>query len=264
LVVLALIVSLIFAVAHAATKPDARATATAYCAAAKAGNYPKAYTTFAPVLQTLVASTAYPAGAGAVDAIQGKVTACDLGKLTVAKDGKSATLAVTVTRQKIGKQAFTWQFAQVQTDVWRFIAAPDAAVVPLTVATLYCSDMQAGKLGDVYALFTPNEQQSVGDIAQFTQDLSQTSKVVGTLQRCQLQKITASKDGKTITLKLGIWFSNVQNAPGEIALKLGTDGAAKIDGVSVYVAGKPVPYPPPVSLLQQILQLLGTLTGAGS
>jgi hypothetical protein len=263
LLILALIAGLIFAV-HAITSSDASTVAQNYCAAAKAQNYSKAYTYFAPVLTNALDAASYPDGAKAVDTIQGKLTACSLGKLTVAKDGKSATLAVTVIRQKVGKQSFTWQFAQVKTNVWQFTAAPDAAVVPLTLATHYCTDLRTGKLADAYGLLTADAQQSAGDVGQYTSDMQQTNQVVGGVQRCQLQKITPSKDGKTNAIKLGIWFGNVQNVPSEIDTQAQPNGTAQIDVVNVYVAGNAVPYPPPVSLLQQILQLLGSLTGSGA
>ncbi|MBA3826863.1 MAG: hypothetical protein H0X24_23590 [Ktedonobacterales bacterium] len=264
LVVLALIGSLAFVAVRAATPSDAQSVAQNYCAAAKAQNYPKAYTYFAPGLQGALDAVAYPAGAGAVDAISGKLTACKLGKLHVTPDGKAATLSVSVTRQKVGSQAFVWQFAQVKTGTWQFTAAPDAAVVSLTLATLYCTDVHANKLTEAFNLLTAAAQQSAGDAAQFTQDMQQTSKVVGGLQRCQLQKLIPSKDGKTNAIKLGIWFGNVQNVPAEIDVQPQADGTAKISSVNVYVANNPLPYPPPVTLLQQILQLLGTLTGTGA
>jgi hypothetical protein len=262
LVVIALIGGIALAARAVIGSQDATSTAQNYCDSAKSQQYTKAYGYFAAALQTTLTAAAYPVGAQAVDTIQGKVTACKLGKLTVAKDGKTATLAATVTRQKVGAQNFTWQFTQA--NGWRFSAAPDAAVLPLTLATRYCQDIQANKLADAYALFTNDEQTSVGPMSQFTQDLQQTSQFIGGLQKCQLQKITASKDGTTSAIKLGIWFANYQNVPAEIDVLSATDGTAKVNVVNIYAVGNAVPYPIPVTMLQQILQIFGGSTGSST
>ncbi len=256
-VALALIGGIALAVQRATNAASPLDVAQAYCQAIKAQNYSKAYGNFAQNVQAQIPQAVYPAAAQAEDAARGNVTACSFGKTTTSQSGTSATLAATVTRAKTGAASYTWQFAQ-SGSAWKLSQAPDDALVPFATVLRYCNDIQTNQLDAAYQLLSSDEQQSVGQAATFKTDMQGTLQYAGAFGGCHLQAIAPAKDGASATIGLAMDFANFKNTPAQmVVLYPTTTTPAQIDSATVKVVGLDVPFPVPVSELQQLLGAAG-------
>lgn len=133
------------------------ATAAAYCAALRAGDYAADYALFSVTLQGVQTQSDYLTTQRLRDTLTGRVTSCAVIGLAAPNDQLlNALVSVTrATGPRLGGEL------QIQPDgtAWRIsqydpnIEGED--VGPYRVALRFCADVAAGDFGGVYSLLTP-------------------------------------------------------------------------------------------------------------
>jgi hypothetical protein len=244
-VVLLVVAGVIFArsgrlniVGSTASSPTA--TAQKMCQALQQSNVSAAYTLLSPSLTGAIPQARYTAGAHALAEIKGAVSKCTLG--TAKTTGNSATVPVTITYAK-SSESLTWNLSNGSAG-WQLTQTPDPAIDPLGAAALYCTDLAQSNPAGAYALLSSTGQQaSGGSETTFASNVQSDESLLGSLTNCAFQQVAIS--GSTATINAGMNFSGglFNNLPGQFTVALGSQPPSLIDGVSISIAGLPIPFP---------------------
>ena len=216
--------------------------ATAFCQAEKNREYVRAYGYFADAVQSAVPPDAYSLVSQGVDDRQGKITDCTVTTANISKDGNSAIVHSTLTRQVNGKKLIDLSLAKVN-GTWKINQAPDVAIPALATPFLFCRDITTLQYNAAYMLLTPTLQQSFGSGDGLKSALAQLAQVTGTVTDCQLQGFNLNSDKVSGTVLSGTSFARFQNVPTKIAVLTDATGIWKIDSLTFDVLGNPVKFP---------------------
>jgi hypothetical protein len=198
LVLLGIGAGLLYAAWHGGALPFGNATPGAltaardYCAAVQARNYARAYTYFAPALQSAIPASVYPQLAGDLDAQQGAITACTAGSANAS--GSSATVAATVKRQNSAAQQLTWTLG-LSNGVWRFSQSPEPSLPARATAAAYCTDLTGANYSAAFTLFAPVVQQQLVAIADYTAAATDIDTALGRATACATTGVDVAADG---------------------------------------------------------------------
>jgi hypothetical protein len=233
---------------------DAAVSATQdYCTQITHQNYTAAYAHLTPALQGLISQPAYVAAMRALDHQRGNATSCRATNTN--QSGSFIHVGATINRQKTGKETNTLTYAQ-SNGSWKLSQAPDVAIMPLASVYTFCQQLQHATFGDAYTMLTPHFQQASGPLATFVKDSTSSVQITGAIDGCHLQQIGMSGDGHTATIHFGIDFAHFVNLPSKIVTVQHDTSAWKIDQMQFTAAGVSLPFPLPLTTIQNAINIL--------
>jgi|GEM_PF-3145858 len=242
LVLIAVIAGALYLFTKAPQQAGALLAARGFCTAEQQPDYAKAYTYFAPTLQTSVPQEAFVAISQGVEKQQGKVTNCSPNGVDVSKDGKSAIVHGSLKRQNTPAQNVDLSFTQ-SNGSWKIDKSPDAALLPLTTAYRFCRDIRLNQFDAAYALMSTNLQSSFGSAQSLQQDLTTIAQVTGTVSNCAAQGFTLDASKQSGTVQALIDFTNFQGVGSKLYEVVDGTGNWKLDALEFDIAGNPVKFP---------------------
>jgi hypothetical protein len=253
--VLVITASALFFVTRAGASPQA--VAGSYCQGLARQNYGATYNLFAASFHSQVPADAYAASMRALDNQFGPVTQCRTGSMQ--QNGTTATLAVTVTRRHAAAQSETLHLTQASNG-WGLAAAPDAGTLPLVAVYQFCQRLQAGDYGGAYQVLSANFQQSAGPSGTFQDDARASVQITGAITGCRLQQVQLSNNGRSATITFGIDFARFVNMPAQInAIADPVSGVWRVDQMNFTAAGLSLPFPLPLTKVQNVINILKTI-----
>jgi len=224
-----------------------------YCAQITHQNYSAAYAQLVPALQAQISQPAYVAAMQALDHQRGNATSCRATNTKQA--GSLIHVGATINRMKTGKETNTLTFAQSNSS-WKLSQAPDVAIMPLASVYAFCLQLQHAKFGDAYTMLTSHFQQASGPLTTFVNDSTSSVQITGAIDGCHLQQIGMSSDGHTATIHFGIDFAHFINLPSQIVTVQRDTSAWKIDQMQFTAAGVSLPFPLPLTTIQNAIGIL--------
>lgn len=215
----------------------ALATASAFCAALQAANYSAAYALLGTLAQSHVAQADFAADGQAHDQIDGSVSACQFTSLGESNTDSSASLAVSITRAKLGQRSGSLSL-DVESGAWKIsgVAASlqGTDVGPLQTGRRFCTDLASANYSDLYGLLTDNFTGglSEAEVANVFNGTAVGVKFSGctvdstSYSTYKLSGTSASYDGQMALLKV----STGQSKTVTVTFKFVLDGTAwKLD-----------------------------------
>ena len=236
LVLMAAIAGGVYVARHAKsagnTTSGAVTAAQGYCSALQQGNATSMYSSFAPALQSAMPATTFAAIVPDVTQQEGAVTACQVGQSTPSADGKTASVAVTVTHQAgtsatstpASPQALAWQFGLVGS-AWQLTQMPDASFLPRATIFNYCGAVQQGNYAAAYALFAAPLQQLLLSAADYGAISSDIDAENGHATACATTGVDVAADGSAMA---HLTLTRKQPESDTVALTAPGSGAAMI------------------------------------
>ncbi len=233
---------------------DAALSATqSYCTAITHQNYTGAYAQLAPALQAQISQPAYVAAMRALDNQRGNASSCHA--TTTKQSGSLIKIGATISRLKSGKENNTLTYAQTNS-AWKLSQTPDVAVMPLTSVYAFCQQLQNAKFSQAYTALTQHFQQASGPLATFVNDSTSSVNITGAIDGCHLQQIDLSNAGQTATVHFGIDFAHFINLPSQIVTVQNGTSTWKIDQMQFTAAGVSLPFPLPLTTVQNAISIL--------
>ncbi len=210
-----------------------------------------------PLFSGQVSAAAYVASMHALDNQFGTVTQCAAG--SVQQNGTTATLPVTLTRQHAGAQTSTLQLTQAGT-AWAIAVAPDAGTLPLATVYQFCQHLQRADYGSAYQGLSAGFQQAAGSARAFQDDARASAQMTGAVTACHLQQVQVSNNGRSATIKFGIDFARFTNMPAQSnAIADPVSGVWHVDQMNFTAAGMSLPFPLPLTQVQNVINVLKTI-----
>jgi hypothetical protein len=244
--VVVIIAATAFALAHRTTP---QGVANTYCQSLTKQNYTGLYGMFNAAMQQQISSPAFTASMRALDGERGVVTQCSVGTV------QNNAVALTLHRQKGGTDIDTLAFDA--NDALR--AAPDVAVPPLAVTYTFCQSLESGNYAGAYGQISSGFQSYSGPSATFQSDAQNSIKVTGAIKACHLQRVALGNGGRSATIGFGIDFARFTNMPAEIVAITDNSGAWHVDQMHFTAAGISLPFPLPLSKVQNVINILKTI-----
>lgn len=244
--VVALVVIITATVMALANRPTPQGVAGTYCQALTKQQYTNLYGMFTSAMQQQISSPAFVASMQALDHERGVVTQCSVGTV------QNSQVALTLHRQKGGTDIDTLSFDA--NDALR--AAPDVAVPPLAVTYTFCQSLESGDYGGAYGQISKGFQNYSGSSSTFQSDAQNSIKVTGAIKACHLQQVALSNGGYSATIGFGIDFARFINMPAQIVAVTDSSGAWHVDQMHFTAAGISLPFPLPLSKIQNVIDIL--------
>ncbi len=188
-----------------------------FCKDLKAQNYTAAYGYFAPALQGQIPQDAFVTISQGGDALQGKVTACNVSGVDVSADGQIVLVHSTLVRTISGSQPGDLHLALLG-GAWKISQSPDPLLLPLTSAFEFCKDLKAQNYVAAYGFFAGNVRQQIPQDAFIT--ISQGGDVLqGRVTACNVTGVSMSSNGAAVTVQSTL-VRTKQSTPGTVHLSL--------------------------------------------
>jgi hypothetical protein len=168
-----------------------------FCENLKAQRYPDAYAYLSDTLQKQVSREAFVTILTGSDGLYGKVTACNVAKVTLSRDQSSVAVQSTVVRTKV-TQPSELHLALTSAG-WRVSSSPDPLLLPLATAFDFCGDLKAQKYATAYAYFTSDMQRQVPADA-FATILQGSDGLYGRVQACNVTGVDANQDDSVVVV----------------------------------------------------------------
>lgn len=232
------------------------AAAKTYCADLKNQDYVGVYNLLGPALHTQESQAAFMASERAIDNQRGTVTSCQAKSAQSTDSGMTAT--ISITRQHISATTTKLDYDQ-GTGSWKLSSLPDTAIAPLTTVYLFCNELQSTNFGKSFAYLSPHFQQASGGIQTFLSNAAGSVNITGAIKACHLQQTFFNKDNTSVVVKFGIDFDRFINLPSQVTLVQDVHTLWKVDSMQFTAAGQSLPFPLPLSTVQNILDILKSI-----
>jgi hypothetical protein len=244
--VVVIITATMLALAHRTTPQGVAGT---YCQSLTKQQYTSLYGMFTSALQQQISSPAFTASMRALDNQRGVVTQCSVGTV------QNNRVALTLHRQKGGTDIETLAFDA--NDALQ--AAPDVAVPSLVATYNFCQSLENGDYTGAYHQISSGFQNYSGPPATFQSDAQASIQVTGAIKACHLQQVALNNGGHSATIGFGIDFARFTNMPAQVVAVTDSAGTWHVDQMHFTAAGISLPFPLPLSKVQNVINVLKTI-----
>jgi len=207
--------------------------ASQFCTDLKTQDYNSAYTILSAKLKAAYNSDQFHQANGALDAAEGKVTACGAasgsGSYDYSLGGSTATVTAVVTRDKQGNLNLQGGIHLVnESDGWK-VDRLDTSLLGVNLGALgtlgaFCAAMQAQNYSTAFGLFSSTPGVTADTFASAQQLPDQ---VDGKVTACAIKSIPSGNTDTTTTVTVTVTRATLGAGTGNVSLD-GTGGAWKI------------------------------------
>ncbi|HEX6817777.1 MAG TPA: hypothetical protein VF120_05335 [Ktedonobacterales bacterium] len=218
------------------------AAAGTFCGDLKAQNYTAAYNMLSAKMQAAYNSTAFAQGNAALDAAEGKVTACGAASGSSAYQyslgGSTATLTATLTREKQG--SLQGGVHLVNQSGWK-VDGLDTSLLGINLGALqtlgsYCAAMESQNYSTAYGFLGGTLASDAGSADIFAEIAQLQDQVDGKVTGCAITAIPAGNTDTSTTVTATLTRSTLGAKSGNITLTA-TNGTWKITQVADALQG---------------------------
>jgi hypothetical protein len=184
-----------------------------FCKDLKVQNYVAAYGFFAGNVRQEIPQDAFVTISQGGDALQGKVTACNVTGVSMSSNGAAVTVQSTLVRTKQSTPGTV--HLSLLGGVWLIDQPPDPLLLPLTSAFEFCQDLKAQNYAAAYSFLAPSLQSQVTEPA-FLFILPTADRLQGHVTACNVTGVSSS--GGAVTVQSTVVRSIIGGQPSTVHL----------------------------------------------